>query len=197
MIQKFKTTLTRAFILLGLTLTHATYAQDGLDTPNIDRWGFDVGFGQQPYMEDVGRIGILSPFIFEALGSNWRLTLDMVGRRIQNQSPDEIAEYSLSLESNSPVYKDIAYSYVKFGVGLMDPHENLYDGSIFTVPLTLGFNVITFSRNQSVLSYFVEYRFNVYRDYTESKSLPNQAGATLDEEVFFSGITSLGIRFLF
>jgi hypothetical protein len=185
-----------AILIAGSTSIH-TYAQDSLDTPNIDRWGFDVGFGQQPYMEDVGRIGILSPFIFEALGSNWRLTLDMVGRRIQNQSPDEIAEYSLSLESNSPVYKDIAYSYVKFGVGLMDPHENLYDGSIFTVPLTLGLNVITFSRNQSVLSYFVEYRFNVYRDYTESKSLPNQAGATLDEEVFFSGVTSLGIRFLF
>jgi len=188
------------FLIAFLSFSAFSYADDenvNLDTPPvINTWGFDVGFGTQPYMKRVTRVGALSPFIFSGWKSDWRLSLDFVGKNLQAISKS-INEFSLSLEANSKVYKDIAYSYVKFGLGAMDMDKKLYPNAIFIAPISLGLQVITHNTKKSVMSYFVEYRFIAYRNYDIKKSLPGQTGVGIDEDALFSGMTSMGIRVLF
>lgn len=163
---------------------------------NIDDWGFDVAFGSQPYMENVSRISILSPHLF-GTSSHWRLSFDVLSKTLQAHSTENISEYVLSLESNSPVYKELVYTVVKFGAGVMNPGSVLYDGNIFVLPVSLGFQVITARSETMVFSYFVDYRLTAYADYESSKSLPAQPSAGIDADSFFSGALSLGLRLIF
>lgn len=186
--------LTLSVFLMAVASAHA---EDVDAAPDISSWGFDVGFGNQPYMSQATRFGVLSPFLFSGGKSDWRLTLDVLSKTSQSFSSASIAEYSLSLEANSRVYKDVAYSFVKFGVGAMDLDDDLYDGTILVVPVSLGLQVITHSSQRYVSSIFVDYRFMAYTNYDFDKSLPKSSTVGIDKHALFSGMTSVGVRFLF
>lgn len=186
-------------ILLGFSaFVHADDDNVNLDTPPaINAWGFDVGFGTQPYMQRAMRIAVLSPFVFSGWKSDWRLSLDFANKTLLSLSSKSINEFSLSLEANSKVYKDVAYSFVKFGLGAMDMDKKLYPNAIFIAPISLGLQVVTQNTKKSIISYFVEYRFIAFRNYDIKKSLPGQTGVGIDENALFSGMTSMGLRGLF
>ncbi len=189
------------FIFLFSTPLFAEQAKHLETTPVIDNWGFDIGFGSQPYMERAVSIGVLSPYIFDGrMGSRWRVNFDIAAKTLQAYTNVGITEYALFLESNSKIYKDVVYSYTQFGLGLMtfeDDTDDFYDGDILTLPIAIGFQVVTSNTNKAVLSFFVEYRFTLYDDFDEDKSLVSQPSTYVDPDALFSGTTSFGIRATF
>lgn len=168
-------------------------------TPAIDSWGMDVGFGTQAYMEDVSKVSVFTPFLFEGShGANWRMSFDFSAKELQAVEGG-IGDFSISFENDSPVYKDVVYSFVKFGIGVLYFEEDDFyeDDTVLTLPISLGLQVVTHNSNKGVMSYFLEYKFYALKDYDKDKSLPEQANAFIKEEALFSGITSMGIRFAF
>lgn len=165
--------------------------------PDIDNWGLEVAFASQSYMEENDRITLLTPHLFEGwFESKFRVSLDWITRKLESSSADRFGEVVLSLEENSRIYKDIAYSYLRLGVSQMMIDDQLYDGTVTSVPAVFGAQIVTANSTWGVISYFVEYRFTVFADYEENKSLPN-LNATLTKETFFSESIAMGIRYIF
>lgn len=170
-----------------------------LDTPpDTSGWGFNVGFGSQPYMEDVTRIGVVSNHWFEGLrGNHWRGQLDWRLSSLQAYSSYSISELMFSMGVDSKIYKDIVFTNVKLGVGMMTMNDYLYDGSIITFPITLGINIIYSNTVKSVSSIFIEQQFYMSNDYDIKKSLPSNASVGIDEDALFSGTLFMGVKSIF
>jgi hypothetical protein len=164
---------------------------------DIDNWGLEVAFSSQSYMEENDRLSFFSPHLFGGwYDSSFRLTLDWITRKLENSSSGRFGELTLSIEENSRIYKDIAYSYLRLGVSQMFIDDRFYDGPVLSVPAVFGGHFVVANSTQGVISYFVEYRFTVFTDYTESESLPGVA-ATLPKGTFFSEAIAMGIRYIF
>lgn len=186
--------ITIVFMSLFMGLSSSYGASENLDTnPNINGWGFDVSFGSQPYTDYSTRISVLTPHLFDMFNDlSWRLTGDFIGRTIQG-TDDAISEFALSLESNSKIYKDVVYSFAKFGVSVWSIDEDIYDDTLISVPLSFGLQVVTRNTENFVLSYFIDYRFSLFNNFEEDDA----AVTALDKEVLLSGSTSFGLRMTF
>lgn len=185
-------TLTAVILMMSASLSTA-YAAENLDsTPDISRWGVDLSFGNQPYMEYSTRISLLTPHIFGSENTvKWRMSLDYVGRVLEFNAED-INEFGISFETNSPVYKDLVYSFTKFGVSVVDVDDLIFDDTLISLPVSFGLQVVFRNTERLVMSYFIDYRFSLFNTYDEDDSPVN-----LRQEVLFSGTTSFGLRMLF
>jgi hypothetical protein len=112
-------------------------------------------------------------------------------------SPTGVGEVTLSLEENLHVYREVVYAFFKIGGGAMIFDDAIYSNAVFILPISLGVNIITQSSSKFVTSYFLEYRFIGYTNYEEEESLPSQPAVGIKKEVYFSGMTTFGLRFLF
>lgn len=183
-------------ILAALTIMlslNTAFAVENLDTaPDLNGWGLDLSFGNQPYMDFATRISVLTPHLFGSFnGLKWRAALDFMGRNSQ-LNDTTISELGLSLESNSAVYRDVVYSFAKFGVSVLDVDETIYDDAIISVPLSFGLQVVVRNTERFVMSYFVDYRFSLFNNFDE-----DDLSANVRKEEIFSGTTSFGLRLLF
>jgi hypothetical protein len=172
--------------------THASL--ENLDsTPNIKGWGLDLSFGSQPNTDYSTRVSILSPHLFHFFNDlEWRLTVDYIGRKYPALSDDNQSEFALSLESNSAIYKDLVYSFAKFGVSIFELDESIYNETLLSVPLSFGLQVVFRNTEKLVASYFVDYRFSLYNNFEEDDSPAN-----LEKEFLLGGSISFGLRLLF
>jgi len=168
-------------------------AAENLDsTPDLNGWGLDLSFGNQPYMEFATRISILSPHLFSSINDlKWRATFDFMGRNTQTNDTS-VSEFGLSLESNSAVYRDVVYSFAKFGVSAITVDDSIYDETIISVPLSFGLQAVVRNTERFVMSYFIDYRFSLFNTYDE-----DEPTASVRKEELFSGVTSFGLRLLF
>ncbi len=165
-------------------------------TPDINGWGFDVGFSSKPYHEYSTRISVLTPHVFSLFGdTDWRITGDFIGNKLLDSAldEDEYVELAVSLESNTSLYKDVIYSYTKWGVGAVMFDDAAYDGTIINVPLSFGVQLITRNEKNLVMSYFLEYRFSLLNTFDEDDSL----SPVLEDNRVFAGMTSFGLRLIF
>ncbi|MBC86596.1 MAG: hypothetical protein CL677_05400 [Bdellovibrionaceae bacterium] len=189
-------------LLFSFTVGAAENSSEGpfhLDTtPNIDKWGLDLGFYNQPYMDSTSRIGVFSPFLFQSgYGDQWRLNFDFSVKNLQEYSNNGIVEYGLYLEADGKIYKDVVYSSVKFGLGTMTFDADIYEGSVNTFPITLGLHVVTRNTVKGSTSIFLDYRFYAATDYDKDKSLPDQSSVGIREEALFSSALTFGLRLIF
>lgn len=189
------------FFLSVVLMSLAASAHDNFEfleeNPDLSSWGIEAAFSSQSYMEENNRITLLSPHLFEGFyQSNFRLALDLISRKLESSNTDRFGEIVLSIEENSKIYKDIAYSYLRLGVSQMLIDDQLYDGAVTSVPVAFGGHFVVANSTGGVVSYFVEYRFTLLSDYKNEKSLPG-AVAQLPKETFFSEAIAMGIRYNF
>ena len=113
----FVLTFILVFSTNALADSHDKYGEEQAEV-NLSGWGFDIGFGNQPYMEDVLRIGLQTPYLFSFHKGSYKLNLSYTSRELMSTSFKSFAEVALSLEGNRALYKNLAYSYTRIGIGL-------------------------------------------------------------------------------
>jgi len=181
-----------AVLTIALSFNSASAAENLDTTPDLNGWGLDLSFGNEPYKEFATRISVLTPHLFSSINDlKWRATFDFVGRSLQTADED-MTEIGLSLESNSAVYRDVVYSFAKFGVSAVLVDDAIYDETIISVPLSFGLQAVVKNTERYVMSYFIDYRFSLFNTYDE-----DDVAATQQKEVLFSGTTSFGLRLIF
>ncbi len=166
-------------------------------TPDISGWGFDVHFGQKPATHDVLGQSLLSPHLFNWYFSNYRIGIDYYSTQSTFFAPDFIRDFSVFLQSDGKLYKDILFTYTRLGIGQIYVDDLIYEDGILNIPFALGLELITGNTNKGVFSFFVQYRVNLFTYWDEEESLPQNANEVLLLKAIDGAIFSTGLRIHF
>ena len=196
--------MNRIVLLTVFFFTQFIYAKDFRG----DSWGFSASFPtRDAYIDTQTSVRLFTPSVYsfpqkyesqESLRLRLVLDLDFRDYTSFGEFNSAIAP-SLAVEMVTPPYMDVVSSFVRFGIGTLELDDELYDGTLINIPVSLGLNLFTGPKVEELKidsSYFIGYSFDNLM-YDEEKSLPDQPNTFIREEALKTGSVNFGLNIYF
>lgn len=178
-------------VLLSMSFTAQAQADFSEEVRNT--WGVNLGFGTAGQATSTSTLRVITPGYVKFSDGGWiRFYGDLLGRNFSaagSTDSESLTEFSLGVQVESPVMKDMFGFYTRIGVGGASMPDAFYDGNIIILPISIGFNL--YARTKETQSWHdpvigVEYRTSVRLNYDEEKETVSNADSLLSPGLYLN-----------